>query len=195
MDPCLYLKSIEYMRDIKFYRLDKWFKNQIEPTFDTTNCIGIQLISSTWSRERPPITHWNTYSEMIKSSKLQPFFHGSAADGEKVLSVYPNIKELCMEEKYWRFGKDDILQTIANLRNCFMAIGIGSWSVHPAILQGVPSLDLWPPESWQFFSPMVKHLIGNPIHYIQDSISAVPSPLLFTQCMPHLRSLANELYT
>jgi len=194
MDSYIYLKSIEYIRDIKFYKLNEWFQNPIKPTFDTTNCIGIQLTSTTWQRQRPPIVHWNMFSEIIKNSKLQPFFHGSILDGEKILSIYPNAKELCKDEKYWRFGKDDILQTIANLQNCFAAISIGSWSAHPAVLQGVPTLDLWPPESWQFFSPMVRHLIGNPIHYLQDSILAIPSPFLLTECLPYLRSLAKVLY-
>jgi hypothetical protein len=193
MAPCIYLKSTQFMRDIKFFKLSDWFKNPVEPNFDSHNCIGIQIVSSS-AIQRPPITQWDILARMIKESGKQPYFHGSVADEAKAIERYPNAKELCGDEKYWRFGKDDVLQTIANLKDCYCAVGIGSWSVHLAVMQGVPALDFWPTDSWQFFSPVIRHLVGNPIHYIQDSITAIPPPLFFSHCVPNLRSLANSLY-
>jgi len=192
MEPCLFIKSIQFIKDAKFYKLSEWFNNPKQPTFDSNNCIAIQIVSTSF-RERPKIKHWDKYEHMIKQSKLQPFFHGTKEDEIKILEEYPGIRDMCKDE-YWRFGKDDVLQTIANIKNCHSVIASSSWSAYVAVLQMVPAIELWPPSMWLFYTPRVRQMLGNPIHYLQDTTWAEPMPELLNQCVPMARDVSYNLY-
>lgn len=192
MEPVLFLDDFGFCRNVHFHKLGEWFHNPKGSTFDASGCVGIHAMTTKW-RERAPVLHWSSYMKLIKEAGLSPYFHGTMEDGKRMELVYPDAKGLCPEE-HWRFGKDGILETIANLGKCAFVIGVGTWSAPVAALQGVPALDLFDAEPWQFFSPLVRQMIGNPVHYLQDSVAGVPPSELFRQAMPRMRELARNLY-
>jgi hypothetical protein len=186
--PIVYLKDIWFLKDITFCNLNEWFDLQEKPTIDFSKCIGTHICSSSnWNR--PTIPHVKLWLQRIQASNFKPYFFGTKKDEELLMSLYPEIKSwFTFEEDYWRFGKDSILQTMANISGMHGLIVFSSWSAYAAILQGVPVVELWNERQWQFYSPLVNRMLGGPVHYVAASYKEEPNPYLFTEIFAGLKS-------
>ena len=58
MTPNVFLEDIHYYRNVGFYKLDEWFKNPKQPTIDTSNCVGMHIMTTNW-HERRPMVYWS----------------------------------------------------------------------------------------------------------------------------------------
>jgi len=189
----LYLKTLRHYKYHEFTYLDEWLHVDEEPTIDTTKCIAIQWSSSSW--ERPQIEWGVDFIKNILSSGLFPLFiGGNQTEKDLFIRHYPETLNLGIPEQYWRFGTDTILQTIANLRNCYAVTSIMSWAVVVGSLLGVPALDLWDLRGYHINSPFVRQNLGNPLHYLQDLYTTRPHYLLIDKIFPYLRESSKEIY-
>lgn len=187
-----FLKTAFHWRGIGFYKLSEWFHNPCEPQIEPGG-IGIHWGSSAhWSR--PAIPHWRIYLDLIRSSGRRPVFLGGASDEEQMISKYPGIRDYCSGEEDWRFGRDPILQTMANIGELDGMISFSSWTAYAAVLQGVPALELWDRTQWLVYTSVTRVMLGNPAHYLQDAYDSPPCPGLLSVCFEQGRKLASLLY-
>ena len=123
-----YLHDFWFFKDVTFKHLNNWFDLQEKPNADFSNCIGIHIASSSnW--DRPSIPFVKTWLRQIREANFKPYFLGTKKDEELLLQLYPEIKSwFTFEEEYWRFGKDSILQTIANISTVQGMLVFSSWS-------------------------------------------------------------------
>lgn len=196
--PCRYLLDLEYLKGLIFRPLCgdpfPWFKNDTEPTIDTSNSIGFQIASSQ-NYDRPRIPNLNAYLDQVKQAGLTPVFFGTKKDEKLFIKNYPAVHALYRENDIsWRFGKDTLLQTIANIKNLKGHIVFSSGTSPIAAFYGVPVLELWTREQWQFFSPLAHYMLGSPIHHIMQSYDEYPSPVLIKEIFPRLRKLCDTFY-
>jgi hypothetical protein len=165
--------STNMLKGVRFQPLYKWFNNDEKPTIPP-GCIGIHITSST-NYDRPTIPFFQSYLNVCKNYPV--CFFGLKSDEDLFIKNYPGIKETVPEE-LWRFGKDSLLQTLANLGTLRGMICFSSWTAYGSTLQWVPTLELWGDKQWMSFSNIVRTMLGSPIHYSQDSYYAQPLPCL-----------------
>lgn len=193
LEPHVFLKTPRHWKGVPFYSLKEWFRNPLEPNLQVADCIGVQIMStSNW--DRPPIPFWKQYMSLIGASGLRPVFMGTQKDEERFQEVYEGILDYCPAPELWRFGGDSILQTLANLQVMKGVLVFSSWTTYGAVLQGVPALELWNRDQWLFYTPIVRCMIGQPVHYLQEAFDSPPSSAIFAQTFPHLRRLSEILY-
>ena len=77
-EPSLFLKNIGHLKGMRFYKLNEWFRNPVYPSFEGRDCVSVQLMSTAhW--DRPPISGWKAYLELIHRSGLKSMFGPEAA--------------------------------------------------------------------------------------------------------------------
>lgn len=192
--PCRFLIDLDYLKDIKFYPMHLWFSDRTQATIDTNGCIGFQVASCS-HYDRPPVLYINNYLKLVEDAGLKPVFFGTLRDEELFRKYYSNIaKKYSSNDHAWRFGKDNILQTIANIKNLNGHIVFSSGTSPMAAFQGVPVLELWGSGQFQFYSPFVHYMMGNPIHHITQSYDAFPDKNLIKEIFPRLKYYCRRLY-
>jgi len=196
--PCRFLLDTQYLRGLNFQAFNNgtncWFMNPVAPSIDTRNAIGFQ-VSIANHYDRPVVSNLNAYIDLVIEAGLEPVFFGTKKDECLFINSYPALAALYSDSDFsWRFGKDGILQTMANIRNLRGHIVFSSGTSPMAVFQGVPVLELWTKDQWQFFSPMIHYMMGSPIHHITQSYEESPSPHLIKGIFPRLKMLSQNLY-
>jgi len=193
-EPNRYMIDIGILKDATFHPLSEWFRYNEEPTFKMDKCIGLQIMSSgNW--HRPRIPHIGSYLNLIWQAGYHIVLIGGQSDADNLLREYPEAMEWIEgDQNRWRFGKDTILQTMANVRELDGMVVFSSWTAYAAVFQGVPTIELWARDQWQFFTRLVDRMLGSPVHYIQDAFDVEPTPYLFSQILPSLRKFKENIY-
>jgi len=195
-EPIIYLDEnyIWLLHDIIFHPLFKWFNLIESPILNFKQYVGFHITSSTnW--DRYPIPYIKSWIESVLNVNLRPCFIGTKKDEELILKLYPDIKSwYSFDEQYWRFGKDSILQTIANISDMYSMIVFSSWSTYAAIFQGIPAVEMWNDKQWQFYSPIVNRMLGGPVHYVPASYKEPPSPFILTEILPGLKRRCQSVH-
>jgi hypothetical protein len=193
-EPCRFLLDLKYLKNLKFYPLHLWFEYDTEPTIDCSKAVGFQVTSSE-NYNRPKIPYLGIYVNIVENSGLKPIFFGTKKDEDLFINTYPEIYYKYSEnDSSWRFGKDTLLQTIANIKNLYGHIVFSSGTSPIAAFQGVPVLELWNTDQWNFYSPLVHFMLGSPIHHIMQAYDSYPSVNLITSIFPRLKLLCKTLY-
>jgi ADP-heptose:LPS heptosyltransferase len=193
-EPCRFLMELDYLKDIQFYPMDLWFKDYAQSTIDTHGCVGFQIASSS-HYDRPAILYINNYLKLVVDAGLKPVFFGIKKDEELFLKHYPNIYDKYSSDDHaWRFGKDTLPQIISNIRNLYGHIVFASGTSPIAVFQGVPVLELWGSDQFQFFSPFTHYMCGSPIHHITQAYDAFPNKNLIKAVFPKLKDYCRRLY-
>jgi hypothetical protein len=192
----LLLKSSHLLKNIQFHALRTWFKteNLPPPNIPQGRYTLVHVTSST-NYSRPRIPFLSSFLSYITESGIQPLFIGTKQDEELFKQSYPDCTYFNnLDPSLLRFGLDNVFQTMANIARCESALVFSSWSAYAAVLQGVPTIELWNYEQHNFFNPYVKLMLGNPVHLLQDRFDIAPSPFLFSQCLPLMKNYAQLVY-
>ena len=189
-DTTLWLKDKDILKNIPFHPLNEWFEYNTEPTI-SSGYVGFQVTSSAFYN-RPVITHFKSYLNTLNNFNILPVFFGSKKDEELFEKNYPDVKKTVSDER-WRFGKDSLLQTLANLKILRGHYAFSSWTAYGAVLQGTPTIELWNDRQWQSYSSVVRTLLGSPIHYAQDSFWGKPSPYP-VEVFDYLKKYSDMIY-
>jgi hypothetical protein len=189
-----YMLDLGILKDVTFHPLSEWFHYSDEPTFDSKGYIGLQIMSSgNWVRPRIP--HIDTYIGLIKGAGYRIALMGGAGDKDNFMKEYPQAGEWVKGDIYaWRFGRDSVLQTMANIKGMVGVLAFSSWTAYVAVLQGVPAMELWARDQWQFFSVLAYRMLGSPIHYLQDAFDTAPTPYLMSDIIPALKRYRKAIY-
>jgi hypothetical protein len=192
--PCRFLKEMEYLKGIKVHPLGMWFKDTAIPRIDTRGCVGFQVASSA-HYDRPIVPHLNSYVNLVVEAGLKPVFFGTQKDEGLFIKNYPDISARFFENIHaWRFGKDSLIQTIANLRNLYGHVVFSSGTSPIAVFQGVPVLELWTTDQSQYYSPLVHYMLGSPIHHLTQAFDSVPNKNLIKSIFPRLKQYSQYFY-
>jgi ADP-heptose:LPS heptosyltransferase len=189
-DSTFWLQDKNILKNIPFHPLNEWFKYDTKPTI-SAGYVGFQVASSSFY-DRPIITHFKSYLETLHTFNLNPVFFGAKKDEELFNKNYPDVKST-IPDVCWRFGKDSLLQTLANLKTLRGHYAFSSWTAYGAVLQGTPTIELWNDHQWQAYSSVVRTLLGNPIHYSQDSFWGSPSPYP-VEVFDYLKKYSDNIY-
>ena len=190
-ESSLHITDLKYIKNV-FHPLHEWFEYN-EPTKPTIEpeCIGFH-ITSTSNYDRPAIPHLDQYLDKCWSNKIKVVFMGSPKDEKLFNSLYPWAREMSFQNESYRFN-DTLLQTIANIKTMRGMITFSSFSAYIAVLQGVPTIELWCSNQWQMFSRLVAQMIGSPAHYVQCHYLDEPSPY-FPEVYVWMKNYATNLY-
>lgn len=193
-EPCRFLIELDYLKGINFYPMNLWFKEYAQPTIDTKGCVGFQVASSA-NYDRPKIPHLSSYIVQVIEAGFKPIFFGTKKDEELFIKNYPMPSKMYREDdSSWRFGKDTLLQTISNIKNLYGHIVFSSGTCPIAAFQGVPVLELWGSDQFQFYAPFAHYMMGNPIHHLTQSYDVYPSRNLIKAIFPKLKDYCLKLY-
>ncbi len=190
----LMLKCFPLLRDTSFRPLKTWFKmeNLPQPNIREDKYTLIHVTSSS-NYDRPKVPYFDKFLEIIGKAGSKPLFIGTEKDETLFKSLYPSCSDY-VGTYLWRFGKDSVLQTMSNISICDSALVFSSWSAYAATLLGVPTMELWGLNQHNMFNPLVKLMLGNPIHLLQDRYDIDPIYALYTECTPTLKYYSKLLY-
>lgn len=193
-EPVLHVEATNVYKHVTFHPLKQWFQHDTQSTVSGNKLVGFHVTSST-NFSRPSVPALWVYIEHIINSGHQPVFIGTEKDEALFHELYPGYREKYkVPDEYWRFGKDTVLQTLANVGTFTGMIVFSSWTTHAAVLQGVPTIELWSDVQWQVYNPVVYHMMGCPVHYCQVSCWDSPSPYLGNQILQRMKDLATVFY-
>jgi hypothetical protein len=187
----LHFEDVKFIREVEFHPLRQWFQYSEKPNIEP-GCIGIHVTSST-NYDRPKVTHLDIYLSHCWNCGYKVAFLGTQKDEELFNSLYPDVKAK-VPENLWRFGKDSLLQTMANLGDMIGLIVFSSWTSYAALLQGVPVIEMFSMHQWQIFSTLINQMMGRPVHYSQVCFWDSPSPWMASQIFPKLKEYAKAFY-
>jgi ADP-heptose:LPS heptosyltransferase len=192
----LFLKNFLMLKNIQFHALKTWYKTEILPAPNIPpGRYTLVHVTSSANYARPRIPHLSLYLSYITESGIQPLFIGTSQDEELFKQLYPDcVYFTSLSPKLCRFGKDSVFQTISNISMCESALVFSSWSAYAAVLQGVPTLELWTEQQHNLYNPVVRLMLGNPIHLVQNRYDIQPIHVLFSECLPAMKNYAKILY-
>ena len=190
--PCLFLKSWQFYKNIRYQELSSWFDKPSEPTLSNDNIIIVHVTSSS-NFNRPKIPHFNKYIQYIFDAGYTPVLIGTSKDEEYFTCTYPDIREKIPEDM-WRFGKDTLPQTMSNIDISKGVFTFSSWSSIYGALCKKPVLELWNDEQWLFYNNTIKYLIGSPITLFQNHYASCPQYNHFDQSFKYMLNTGSVCY-
>ena len=193
-ESSLHIIDMKFYSNIMFHPLHEWLPYDHKPTIEP-GAVGFH-VSSSAHYNRPIIPHLETYLIHCWNNNIKTIFMGSTDDEKLFMRSYPWICNYAgfISDECWRFGRDSILQTMANLKTLLGLVVFSSWTGPAATLQGTPTIELWNDGEWQFYSPLVAQMVGKPVHYIQVCYLDKPSQHLTDAIFPKLKQYATNFY-
>lgn len=190
-----FLANYGHMRDLKFIPLKRWFSL---PEFCMPDGIGgkyvVFQVASSANKKRPRMDNLAKWVELCFAGGYTPIFIGIKTDEEVFMELYPEM-ECYRNTHMWRYGKDSMATTLGILKNASAVISHSSSMAPAAALMGVPSLILWDFDQYCYYSPLVHHMLGSPVHLVHHPSQCGVMPAFFTDIITQLKFFAESLYS
>lgn len=194
MHACYFLQTATFSRHIKFYPVQNWINLKDTKCTVVGDYIVVHVASSA-NYNRPVIPNFENYIEQIEQIRNKPVFIGTFQDEELFKKSYPDIySKYNNQDECWRFGKDSLKETMANILQSNGVFTFSSWSSIFSALAKKPTFELWNSDQWPLYNQQVKYLLGSPVNLIQGPYNVNAAMPIFRQPFSYVKTLSEFFY-